>query len=422
MATEAEVAAGTIVIFNGYGQLEEDQEEFLKAGDRLKVEVVNDDGGLVVARVDDVNVRDTVFPEEVTVAPAEEAAATPAASKPATKPRKAKAAAVAAEVAPVPAEVAAAETVEVVEAPAAVEPAKVAKVRKNAKTKAVEAAPVEAAPAAAPVKAAPVKAAPAAKVEPAAEAGEVVVAFTDSAAVAAMLGENDALDAAKSLMQQTEEAFFSLGGVLAHVYGEGLHKTLKNDDDTLKYDGKRGFADYMETELNLQYRKGMTLIEIYTAFRQLGIDERRLAEIGWTKARHLTKIASKDNFDELIDYAKDHSREELVEHVKETKVKAGIGEEEGQTSKKTKLTFNLFDDQAETVQRALGAAKEKVGVGATPEQALQMITAEWSGLTESIEVPLEDAIAALELRYGVGLAIVAEGDDTNETEGQTVNA
>lgn len=416
MATEAEVAAGTIVIFNGYGQLEEGQEEFLKAGDRLKIETVNEDGGLVVARVDDVNVRDTVFPEEVTVAPAEEAAATPAASKPATKSRKPKVAAVAAEVAPVPAEVAAAETVEVVEAPAVVEaaPAKVAKPRKNAKA---AAAPVEAAPAAAPV-----KAAPAAKVEPAAEAGEVVVAFTDSAAVAAMLGENDALDAAKSLMQQTEEAFFSLGGVLAHVYGEGLHKTLKNDDDTLKYDGKRGFADYMETELNLQYRKGMTLIEIYTAFRQLGIDERRLAEIGWTKARHLTKIASKDNFDELIDYAKDHSREELVEHVKETKVKAGIGEEEGQTSKKTKLTFNLFDDQAETVQRALGAAKEKVGVGATPEQALQMITAEWSGLTESIEVPLEDAIAALELRYGVGLSIVAEGDNTDETEGQTVNA
>lgn len=45
-----------------------------------------------------------------------------------------------------------------------------------------------------------------------------------------------------------EETFLSLGGVLSHIYETGAHKSLG-------YTGKRGFADYMLKELNIQYRE-----------------------------------------------------------------------------------------------------------------------------------------------------------------------
>ena len=70
----------------------------------------------------------------------------------------------------------------------------------------------------------------------------------DTEALKELLEGTDALEAAKELVLQAEETYFNLGGVLAHVYHEGLYKGAG-------YDGPQGFADYTKAELGTDYRK-----------------------------------------------------------------------------------------------------------------------------------------------------------------------
>ncbi len=74
--------------------------------------------------------------------------------------------------------------------------------------------------------------------------------------------------------------------------------------------GKRGFEDYIEKELGVKYRKARYLINIYDYFTALGIDETKLGQMGWSKAKELVGKATKENFDELVEFANNHTRDE----------------------------------------------------------------------------------------------------------------
>lgn len=78
------------------------------------------------------------------------------------------------------------------------------------------------------------------------QAAPIVVKNTE--ALEEILTGQDALAAAPALVEAAEEAYFNLGGVLAHIYHEGLYKGAG-------YDGPQGFADYTKAELGVDYRK-----------------------------------------------------------------------------------------------------------------------------------------------------------------------
>ena len=229
----------------------------------------------------------------------------------------------------------------------------------------------------------------------AAPAGEVAPSRGDDRAIASSSAEHqDALDAAKSLVQQVDNTYFSLGGVLAQIKDEGIHETIG-------YGGERGFADYVETELQLEPRKAQYLMKIYRTFAELDVDQKRVSEIGWSKIRELTRIPTdrlKSDLDELLVYACEHTRNELLEHVRAEYGSAGDGG--NQASRMVRRSFLLFADQAEIVDRALSVAGA-LGETDKPYQALEHICCEWSQMTEGVEVDLQDAIATLEARYGV---------------------
>lgn len=396
-----QLTVGMIVQFKGY--TDASVEPIFQPGQRIRVDSVDSANGAGTATPEAGGPGDTFFFDEIELipatvaAPAAAAAEAPAAAPaPAAKaPRKnakAKAAAPAAEApAAAPAPAVKAETPAAAPAPAAEAPAAAPAPIKTTRAKKA------AAPAAAPAAPAEVQTAP---VNP--------VAVADSATVAAVLAESDALEAAKTLVAQVEESYFTLGGVLSHIYNEGIFKSAG-------YDGKRGFANYVEKELGIQYRKAMYLIDIYTAFRRLGVDEKRLTQIGWSKAKELTKIATPENFNDLIEYAQSHTRDEVIAHVQTSTVTTGG--EAGEQVRKTKLNFTLFADQATTVERALAAAKSAAGTD-DPNQALEHICAEWAMANEGVEVPIDEAIRALERKYKVTLAVETY---TERTEGDATS-
>ncbi|QSY98693.1 hypothetical protein J2J97_31985 (plasmid) [Rhizobium bangladeshense] len=249
--------------------------------------------------------------------------------------------------------------------------------------------------------------------------GTEVLEVTHSSSVSALLQEKDALEAAKELVARAEETEFTLGGVLAHILREGIHRKLG-------YDGKRGFEDYIEKELGVKYRKARYLINIYEYFTALGVDETLLGGMGWSKAKELVGVATKETFDELVEFANQHTRDELIEEIRTKYVNAADGEAEQTTAKLTTWTFKLFDNQNVTVKRAIDAAMkqastDKIGV------ALELVCGEWSMLSENNQMTLEEHIELLQARFDVRLSIsheTADGQtdiedyagDENETE------
>lgn len=346
MASKHTFKVGEKVTFTGYTQLEKGQEEILSPGAEYKVSVVNGDGSLVV--VDRDGKGDTVFDDEVT---------------PVVKPKAKRAA----------------------KAAPATTPAKASKSGK-AKGKT------------APKKATTTKKTTTRKTKSTAvvEQPEAIIAaiqeITDSKSVQILLESKDMLTAAKELSVAVEETFISLGGVLSHIYDTGAHTHLG-------YTGKRSFADYMLNELNIQYRKGMYLIEIYKVARRYNLDERKIAEIGWSKMKEIASKIEAENASELLDYAHTHTREELVAHVRKTYVKAGTATDDPGRVLKTRMSFNFFGDQAEVVTRALASASAQID-NATPENALNLICAEWSQFTENVDLSVGQALTALVERFG----------------------
>ena len=386
-AVVAGFAMGQLVEFVGYSDPNmTDDQKILVPGQILKITAVKGDGDEreyeAVQTGVDQPLGDTVFPEEIKAAPE-----TKAAEKQAAKVEK----------------------LNTPETPKS--DAKAAKNVAKAKDKATKGKAADAKAEAPTGEEAPANAAPAAKTEAPAEAAPAaaqrvvegqVVTVQDTATVAKLLREHDALTAAKQLVQQQEETYFALGGVLNHIYTEGTFKLAG-------YEGKRGFETYVETELGVAYRKAMYLIGIYTYFRSLGVDEKRLAEIGWSKAKELVGVATPENFDDYVNFAADHSREELKAHIASGTTSAGDGTGTTRIEKK-RFNFVLHGDAAVGVERALNAAQAEIE--GEPQNklsmAFEMIVTEWAMTKEGVEVSLEDALVAVEPRFGIRLALVDE--------------
>jgi hypothetical protein len=238
---------------------------------------------------------------------------------------------------------------------------------------------------------------------------------------AALADAKDALDAAKTLSKQIESNYFTLGGILAYIYESQAFHLVPNTD----YSGKRGWQDYIKNELSgLDYRKTMYWISIYRAFSAVGIDETRVPKLGgWSKAKEIARLYKArdvdgkpigerlllDNFEKLAEVAAEQTREELKDYVD-----AELFAARGQAGKDNKadpvvviakktVKFRLPEARVEAVNRLLAVAREAFHVNDDSE-ALETIITEWAE-SRSVEVPLADAVRALEARYGVHVRV-----------------
>src|SRR3989304_5338338 len=98
--------------------------------------------------------------------------------------------------------------------------------------------------------------------------------------------EAQALDKqAKSLIDQVESSYFTLGSVLSQIARTGCFADL----------GCESFNQYIEDHLEFARRKAFYLIAIYEKAVELGVNEKKLAKIGGTKAREVIGIAERAN-------------------------------------------------------------------------------------------------------------------------------
>lgn len=217
------------------------------------------------------------------------------------------------------------------------------------------------------------------------------------------------LEAAKSLVVQGEQTDFNLGGVLAEIQS---HKTYV----TAGYKGDNGWEEYLEAELGLKYRKAMYLIENYKTCVALGIDEERIAHIGWTKLRSIVRVASKlteKQLEQLLEKANKSTRGELDAFIDKKYVGAAGASER---ISKVVYKFTAMGDEAEYINAAIARAQELVE-GGDVNAALKHIVREWSMMADGVDLKLEDAMKAVETRFGVKLAVnTGEAEEVAEEE------
>lgn len=245
-----------------------------------------------------------------------------------------------------------------------------------------------------------------------------VVEISDMASVREILAEQDALDAAKSLVERAEQTDFTLGGVLRHIHETGAFKAEG-------YDGKRGFDDYVRQALGVEPRKARYLMSNYTVFAMIGADEQKLASIGWSKAKELARIEPaklKKDFDKLIDKANSMTRDDLVADIKKHYKVTTRGSADGVSL--TTMTFKLAEEDATTVTEGLKEASALIGADDL-NKALAYIVGDWRGTGTGTDLSLEDTVELMCAKFGLeSVSFVKDGEtveytpDTEETEEQ----
>lgn len=229
------------------------------------------------------------------------------------------------------------------------------------------------------------------------------------------MSDQDILDAAKQLSRNIERHYFELGGLLARIYETALFRHAGD------YEGKRGFENYVKHELEeVDYRKAMYSISIYRAFSAVGRDHTALVGIGWSKAKEIARVAAlKDerglpvgegilrrDIDDLLEKARSMKRDQLADYVTAQYMRAALpapAKEPAHVVRQA-FRFRLPSSKAAVVSNAIAAAKAAARVEDESE-ALEQICAEWALQRQDVELPVEEAIAALERRYGIRVTV-----------------
>lgn len=242
-----------------------------------------------------------------------------------------------------------------------------------------------------------------------------------------VIAENqDAISAAKALIEADAQNNLTLGGVLWHIYENGIFREEG-------YSGKRGFQDFVHKSLGIDYRKAMTLIATYKVFKQISLDPAqaaKLQEIGWSKAEKISRIGTLKNeegenfglalleekFDELADFAVQHTRDEVASMIKETYMDVSTSESE--RVRAVKFKFTLVGEAGEMARRAIEHAKSTLEDDGTESQAFEIVCGEYLASTEGTEQTLAEAIALVEARFNVKLTATNEAGEEIDVIGE----
>lgn len=454
------IELGTVLVFGGYGDVDEGFEPILDDGEQVVVIEINQPAeaggdpsyGCLPVKGDDRMMKEELYVAEVAEVvgpaddnvrasinsriqneadylpllaaddasgdeePAEEAAPTKTTTK-AKAPAKAKA-----------------------KAPAKTK----APAKAKAKTTKAKAAPAEKAPKKAPAKAAAKKAAPA-KAKPKATkaaytakakaAAKVTKRFADAdvdddgnvvtATVKTLIEQanGDAVLAAEGVLRGVERANFDLGGLLEYINRNKLQQGHTDHNQKAYTGDSDGFAAFVQDRFGFRPRKAYMLMENYKTFSSLGVTAAEVERLGWTKLNLLAGVVDENNVEDLLAKASDMTRSELDLHIKETYKTVAPAEK----VKLTTFTFKLAGDEAELVQQALDIAKKEMSQhSGTPVEDIKDSAAFanvcMSALANSGNgVTLESMVALMETKFGVSVTVeaAAEDDAAEEVEQAT---
>jgi hypothetical protein len=147
------------------------------------------------------------------------------------------------------------------------------------------------------------------------------------------------------LKREIEGRFLESGQLLLEAYRGNYHAIL----------GYATFEHFVHETLDLSYRTAKYLMDVYAVLiEQAKAPVAAVAEVGWSRAKELVPVVTRENAAEWLDYAKTHKTTDINRRVRQAK---SGGQAEGWSP----LTFGLFDGERKTVEEALELAARETG-------------------------------------------------------------
>ena len=178
------------------------------------------------------------------------------------------------------------------------------------------------------------------------------------------------------------------------------------------------FENYVDTELQINYRKAMYLVEIYNTAKMLNMDMARLERIGWTKARELIKIVDEENAEEWMGLAENSTAKELNVLIKQAKdVNDNSSKVTDEIPTITSITFKLGMVEHAIIRDALDESMRMINTDDLA-LALSAVCQEWleqKGASPN-NTTLEDYMAHGERIYGKKLVVSGIAGSEEEIE------
>lgn len=219
------------------------------------------------------------------------------------------------------------------------------------------------------------------------------------------------------LRREVDNGSFEIGKILYFIKANEEHKEW----------GFETFADYVNSEEAGQKRRVRYLVELHEWFEKDIKDKPRIEAIkalGWSKAIQVKKaIADTEDREEAVDNWVDRAGElslkKLTDTVKEETAKSAPTGETDHTKpvnadETHKMTFSLYNEQYESVIRALDVAK-KDSNSEVPSQNLSLICQQFlmdADMGKNFEESRMKWLPKLEERFKIKL--VAVDSDTDE--------
>lgn len=214
------------------------------------------------------------------------------------------------------------------------------------------------------------------------------VKLVGSAKTIAAEYNGDLVKAALILTERAESTDYTLGGVLAKIHETAAFEGILDAEGQPKYGtGHAGYGKFTELHLGMKYRKATYLEGIYTTCVRLGITEKQIAGIGWSKLKESLSSLTEENKDEILAEAKALPFDQFKAAMKKRVVNGG-GKVHGNTNTAdlTTFTFKLHNDKGQVLVEALDKAKTALGIEGTDvftqSQALDHIVSEWLSMKD----------------------------------------
>ncbi len=169
------------------------------------------------------------------------------------------------------------------------------------------------------------------------------------------LQAKEALPLAKQLIESNDYNEFKLGGILAVI----------DVNSYWKESGHENFKAFIEAEFNLQYRKAMYLMNIYNCLVESGVEWDQVKDLGWTKLKEICGKLTLDNVDKWVELAKKCTTVQLIAEIKQRDGDCELKEpkadkDEADTPDVSTRTFQVHNEQKQTINDAVGKAKEEL--------------------------------------------------------------
>lgn len=255
---------------------------------------------------------------------------------------------------------------------------------------------------------------------------------------------------ARNLAEQVEQGYLELGELLYRIYDAPVDGDPKNGSVLSKW-GYRTIGEFAEKELGLHEKKAQRLVRIFyrVEVEMNGFDDpalkARFVRIGWSKARELVRVLTKENAAKWIEMAEGWNYATTQAQVKmelqrqqDALIKRDLAKQPDPIEESNRLSseearvrpvgdyadnnlrwvtknFQLEASQAETVNLALKRAQDLAGnLKKSPSSLLSLIcldflsNADWKGGDLDSKLRF---LSKIEQSIGLRLAVVDDADE-----------